>query len=120
MKNMRSKRGITYIGILSGSPLKRGNTWTCNAFQGSAVELEAKLICDPGAGRLREDTEGAEDMGGASAEGRWARLPRRCISRDTSLESYVRPYEACSQVDEDYNQIWHGLIEPIGTLDGEE
>lgn len=118
MNDLRTQGTTTYIGILSGSPLKRGNTWTCNAFHGSAVELDAKLTCDPGAGRLREDTEGAEDMGGASAEGRWAKLPRRCISRETNLESYVRPYEAYNEEDEEMYEC--DLIWPACTLDGEE
>ena len=28
---------------------------------------------------------------------KWAKLPKRCISRETSLESYVRPVEPCEK-----------------------
>ena len=41
------------------------------------------------AGKASDVTEGAVESAGESAEG--TRLPRRCISRETSLESYVRP-----------------------------
>ena len=37
--------------------------------------------------RLKEEEDGPVEREGASAEGRWAKLPRRCISRETSLES---------------------------------
>jgi hypothetical protein len=79
----------TCIGILSGSPLNSGNTWTCKVPQGSVVEVDETLICDmlPGGGNVNEVTEGAAESCGANAEGRWPRFPSRCISRDTSLES---------------------------------
>jgi len=28
---------------------------------------------------------------------RWVKFPRRCISRETSFESYVRPIELCQK-----------------------
>ena len=39
-----------------------------------------------GPGSVNEDVEGAEEMEGANGDG----TPSRCISRVTSLESYVR------------------------------
>ena len=77
------------MGIRSGSPLKRGRTRTCSVPQGFSVEDVDKI---DGVGtlelvRLKEEEDGPVEREGASAEGRWAKLPRRCISRETSLES---------------------------------
>jgi hypothetical protein len=47
----------------------------------------------PGGGNVNVVTDDDAESWGASADGWWAKLPSRCISRETSLESYVR-YEA--------------------------
>lgn len=85
-----SQRGRwTYIGMRRGSPLKRGSTWTCSAPQGSVDAVAARLGCG-GAGSARDDAEAAAAALGTTARA-VVRLPRRCISRETSFESYVRP-----------------------------
>lgn len=70
--------------------MKSGRTWTWRAPHGSPDELEAMDVFDilltEGRGRDAADVEAAPRVG-VSAEGRWARPPRRCISRETSLES---------------------------------
>ena len=77
----------THIGILRGSPLNRGKTCTCNDRQGSVEEdwdmVGATML---GAGSAKEEVEGAEEMEGARGDD----TPNLCISRVTSLESYVR------------------------------
>ena len=75
------------MGTLSGSPLNKGKTCTWSVPQGSDGELEVGFTCEPGLGRERDAMDGAEDIGGARADGRCGRLPRRCISLETSFGS---------------------------------
>ena len=46
------------------------------------------------AGMASVDEEAVADRE-AGSPGRWGRVPRRCISRETSLESYVLPVVDC-------------------------
>jgi hypothetical protein len=48
------------------------------------------LLCD---GIVSDVADVAAESVGARAEGRCARFPSRCISHETSFESYVRPVE---------------------------
>jgi hypothetical protein len=51
----RQDQALNYMGILSGSPLKRGSTCTCNAPHGSLLFVAAMLACAvPVDGRDRE------------------------------------------------------------------
>lgn len=52
-----------------------------------------ELVLDALWGRLVE--EGLVSVKGVGF--RWAKFPRRCISRETSFESYVRPIEPCQK-----------------------
>ncbi len=59
--------------------------------QGLSPERDALMLGAEAGAMLREREEGVADKlregGGSWREGRWARLPRRCISRETSFES---------------------------------
>ncbi len=82
------------IGQRSGSRLNSGRIRTCSDAHGLSPEsVEAILGADDGAMLSAMVDWGAELEG--AREGRWARFPRRCISRETSLESYVREDDAC-------------------------
>ena len=101
----------THIGHLNASLLNNGNTNTCNDAHGlspaSAVLTFGALCacacawasaCPAGAmlsARLLGGAASAIADGASASEGRWASVPRRCISRETSLESYVRVEDAC-------------------------
>ena len=81
---------ITYTGTRKGSPLNKGKTWICRAPQGlseDALEVRFGALW----GKLME-----EEAAWVKGVGfRWTKFPRRCISRETSFESYVRPVELC-------------------------
>ena len=91
-----TEKRSTYIWTLSCSRLNKGNMRTCSDAQGLSPERVALILGAEAGAMLREREEGAVDKvrEGAPREGRWARLPRRCISRETSFESYVRVDEA--------------------------
>lgn len=56
-----------------------------------ALLTEELLPCE---GIASDVADAAAERVGAKADGRCARLPSRCISHFTRLESYVRPVEA--------------------------
>jgi hypothetical protein len=43
------------------------------------------------AGRARVEEDATVEMEAGRCTGRWERVPRRCISRETSMELYVLP-----------------------------
>jgi hypothetical protein len=55
------------------------------------VFTDELLLCE---GMVSEVADVAAESDGAKADGRCARFPSRCISHETSFESYVRPVEA--------------------------
>lgn len=82
------------MGTLKGSPLNNGRTWTWRDCHGSPDDPDvmpgmvgvtivwADVACDV-----------FESEGASAGKCECARLPRRCISRVTSFESYVRAEE---------------------------
>lgn len=96
----------TYIGTRNGSSLNRGRMRTCSDAHGlSAASAAAAEGPAPDGGAIcdaRAMFEGvAESEGARAREGRWASVPRRCISRETSLESYVRVVDAYKRGEEE-------------------
>ena len=80
----------TYTGTRNGSPLNKGKTWMWRAPQGLSGDALGLILCTL-CGRLVEEAA-------ACAKGigfKWTKFPKRCISRETSFESYVRPIEPC-------------------------
>ena len=83
----------TDMGTRSGSPLNSGNTCTCKAPHGLSLSdnevgnVEELTV----AGSASVEEEAVAEREAGRCPGRWDRVPKRCISRETSLESYVRP-----------------------------
>lgn len=86
------------MGTLRGSPLNNGKIWTCSDPHGLSP-LSAKVLVKVDelavAGRVRVEAEAVAAREVARCVGRCERFPRRCISRDTSLASYVLPVVDC-------------------------
>ena len=75
------------MGIRMGSPLKSGRTRTWMDCHGPSFARVAARLGVEAAGMARAMVEEAAAEREGAMEGRWARLPRRCISRETSLAS---------------------------------
>jgi hypothetical protein len=73
--------------------LNNGNTWTCKAPHGlSLSDNELGNVDELAvAGRVSVEAEAVAEREAGRCPGRWDRVPKRCISRETSLESYVLP-----------------------------
>ncbi len=76
-----------YIGIRKASPLNSGKTWTCSVAHGS-VDVEELRDADgilPGVEARVDEEDGVGDRDEGKL-GTWERLPRRCISFETTFE----------------------------------
>jgi hypothetical protein len=80
--------------------LNNGNTWTCKLPQGlSLSDKELGNVAElTAAGIASVEEEAAVESDVGTCPGRCERLPSRCISRETSLESYVLPVVDCQHL----------------------